>query len=392
MSCWCDDYIQTGWCQCSILGRRNTTVTNEWDDIVVSSPFYDVVSPDNSITVMEVHNATTNTTRFEIFKACCPDKFVGACEADTSPWVLFNDKLRVDTSWPLTYNLVNCPWDAYVQIWFDASKLNTPDKKVAVDSSCAWQYLEDALDVNPLHSEYFEFTKNLCTLRLTPKPKELFYCDINSTNAVRFNWLTPNTQWFKVIAPNRTSAVASIPERLWVVNVGSDQTRAVTIGRSWWYNLSMWGSCVVGKGIHTLRHQLVINKANWTPEYPLLDDRFEWGWFRDWSLDQVIQLNELENVVSEIEQSDWVSLLWIEAALGRSLRWHWFWQSRTLYLEEWDQIAFYSKWNTVTRESNNPPMKYEYAYTARWNDNLTNWDGSGLFWSIAELPLWKLCN
>ena len=132
-------------CGCNFVACGSTTITREENDITICSPIYEVISPNETIDVVKVVNG--NTTTFEIEKECCDDRLVGACENDTTPWVLFNDKLRVDTTWPLTYNLVNCPWDAHVEIWFDVSKLNAPDKKVAVNASCPWKYLEDSLTV-----------------------------------------------------------------------------------------------------------------------------------------------------------------------------------------------------------------------------------------------------
>ena len=391
--CECENSIPTNWCNCNIIWQDNTTVTNNWNDIIVSSPFYNVVSPDDSTQVFSVYDEDTNTTTFEIYNQCCPDKLVGACDNDTNPWTLFNDKLRVDTTWPLTYNLRDCPWDAYVEIWFDASKLNTTDKKVAVDGSCPGKYLEEALTVNPLYSEYFEFAKTLCELRLTPKPQELFYADIHTNTALVFTDITANTQWRSYIEAGKRATQSTIPS--WVQDDTTNDTKMVEIWRDWWYTVSMWWSCVVGKWIHTVRHQIFIEKSNWDT-YPLLDDRFEWGWVKDWNWDKIIQLWELENVVSEVNQSDWVSLLWIETSLGRSLRWHWFWQTRTIFLNEWDIINFETKWNTVTRENNVPPMKYELWYTGRWvnwwADSLTLGSGSWVFWSVAEHPLWRLCD
>jgi len=54
--------------------------------------------------------------------------------------------------------------------------------------------LEEALTVNPLSAEYFEFSKTACELRLTPKPTELFYADIHTNTAVSFTDIVANTQ------------------------------------------------------------------------------------------------------------------------------------------------------------------------------------------------------
>jgi hypothetical protein len=296
---------------------------------------------------------------------------------------LFNDKIVVDTSWPLTYDLINPLWDAHVEIWFDMSKLPAVNK-VSNTSWCTPKYLSESLSTSD--ETYFSFENVACKSELTMKPTELFYADIYTVNKTEFGWLTPNTSGFEVLPATNQSVVSTIPSWVTTTNYSWNNTRTVTIWRDWWYQVNMGWSAVVAKWIHTLRSQIYLNK--WAGNaYPILDDRFEWPWFK-WTW--TIALSDLEFNVSEIIKSDILSNGGIEAALGRWIRWHWFGQWRTIFLEQWDLLTFFSKWNTVVRENNDPVVLYEFAYTARWNDDLTDWDWSWVFWSVAELPLWKL--
>ena len=83
-NCWCgyDDPIQASTCGCQFIECWSVTITKDVNDITICGREYNVVSPDDSISVNTVID--WNVTTFEIEKDCCDDRFVWACPADTS--------------------------------------------------------------------------------------------------------------------------------------------------------------------------------------------------------------------------------------------------------------------------------------------------------------------
>lgn len=154
-SSWC------GWCGTCSDCSGNCSCPNliAWDCITLdkTNPAQitistecnpELVSTDGTVGITETLDPDDEHKIWDVSVAC-DDKKVGACAQDTTPWYLYNDKLRVDTSGPLTYTQVWCPGNAYVQIWFDESQLNITDldQKVAVQEWCASWYLADRIIV-----------------------------------------------------------------------------------------------------------------------------------------------------------------------------------------------------------------------------------------------------
>ncbi len=347
----------TNQCACNIIWMHNTTVdttTQPWD-IIVSSPFYDVVSPDGSIIVMEVHNSITNTTRFEIFKACCPDRYVWACANDTNPWVLF-DKLQVDTTWPLTYSLVNCPWDAHVAIWFDVSKLNAPDKRVAVDASCPWKYLEDALKIDASAWNYFDLIKTACELRFKPNPRELFRFDaINSTEmTLNVPW---NATWFTFVDDASMNYDATDMSAVSGDIIAWGSYLTVTIPRTARYIVNMQGS-YTSTMVHTVRNQIcyVNGFSLWNP---ILDARDEGGWRKDLNADDLIS--------TQTELNTWVA---------RALHWD-------IPAADWECAEHFQE------QLKNHPIPKKRVEILEWlielHDNVNEWNWKKRLWFLMWL-------
>ena len=375
-------------CWCSIIGRDNTTVdtvSEPWD-VIVSSPFYEVTSPLWTVEVHKVVDTETNTITFEIEKECCPDQFVKACPSDTTPWVLFNDKLVVDTSWPLTYDLVNCPWDAHVRIWFDVSQLNAPDRLVAVNSSCVARYLEDALASDS--PEYFEFETVACRSVLTPKPRKLLRAEFKALTEAT-NVLQWQTTWFQGINNTRMVKSTNMESAISAENLGwSDSYWTVTIPRDGWYQINMQGSYVCS-WVHTIRNQIV--RVDTWLLIPVLDSREEWGRRVDQDANDLINTqSELNTDIALAMHSDIAAANWEEMAISTFMRWHWFWWSTATFLTEWTQLAMIFKYNTIVKNTFTSLPEYTVVFTTIGNDLSTNGEWAGTWWSIIELPEYTL--
>jgi len=388
MSCWCEDNTPLNTCWCSLIWADNTTIdtTSQPWDVIVSSPFYEVVSPLNTIEVHKVIDEESNTITFEIEKECCPDRYVWACENDTNPWVLFNDKLVVDTSWPLTYDLVNCPWDAHVRIWFDVSQLNAPDRLVAVNSSCSSKYLEESLATDD--PTYFTFETVACRSVLTPKPRKLLRAEFK-TLTESINVLQWQTTWFQWIdstrmvkSTNMESAISE--ENLW----WSSDYYTVTIPRDGWYQINMQWSYVCS-GVHTIRNQIV--RVDTWLLIPVLDSREEWGWRVDQDANDLINTQwELNTDIALAMHSDIAAANWEEMWISTFMRWHWFWGSTATFLTEWTQLTMIFKYNTIVKNTFTSLPEYTVVFTTIGTDLSTNWEWAGTWWSIIELPEYAL--
>lgn len=379
--CGCSETIPSNTCNCNIVWEFATTVdtiSSPWD-IIVSSPNIKVTSPDSSISVV-TNTSVPWTITYEIEKDCCPDLLV-AVAPWCNTWGTISDVIKVDTSWPLTRSQ---NWCDFRELWFDTWSLDNTDELVAAKQWCPAWYLEDVLVTS---DPYIDFVTTSCQVRLKTNPEDLFYVDFNTEDASERHSLAPNTSWFQVLDVWNVFYNSTIdswilePVYWWVT------TYAVRIWRDARYDISMWWSAVVWKWLHTLRTQVRVDTTSWS-SYPLLDDRFEWWRYEDQDSNNVINLADLEHVVSWTDE--WTTQAdWMPASLARWIRWHWFWQSRTLFLNEWDVLTFFSKWNTLTSEWT-PAIKYEYWYTARWFDWLTNWSWSWVFRSVAERPLQRI--
>lgn len=383
--CGCDETEVSNVCSCNIIWANATTVdtvSQPWD-IVVSSPNIIVESTDNSVDVTTTVTPTSIT--YDLSKPCCPDLLVAVAPGCTT-WGTIEEVIQVDTSWPLTWTQNGCDFWA---LGFDVNSLNAPDEKVAAKAWCPWKYLEDILDTN--NPAYMHFEENTCNINLVVEPVTMFYADIHTIDSSEYTGLDPISSWFVTLDVWNTTVDSTIPSWIWIVNYGAQGTaNVVNIWRDWWYMVTHGWSAVVGKWIHTLRSQVWIDTAS-GDSYPLLDDRFEWSWYKDWDADNVIDLADLENMVSENSAANTQSA-GMEAWLARWIRWHGFGQARTVYLHSWDRLSFFGKYNTAVRESTSPAIKYEFWYTAQWVDTLTLWGWSGTFRSVAELPLWKVCD
>lgn len=391
--CWCNDNKNNvSICNCSIIGQNNTNVdiiTQPWD-VLVSSPFYEVTSPLNTIEIHKVIDENTNVITFEIEKDCCPDQFVKACASDTTPWVLFNDKIVINTDWPLTYDLINCPWDAHIEIWFDVSKLNAPDKKVAVNASCSSKYLEDSVSTND--PNYFTFETVACKSVLTTNPRILLRADLYCNLETSYG-LNANQTWFWWIDSWHMDYLTSIPwtittRTLWTI---TSNYLVIVIPKDGRYQVNMQGSQTTS-WLHTVRNQICIVKNNLL-SYPILDSRTEWSRRVDLDANDLINIQaELNKDIAKAIHSDIAAANWEEMAISTFMRGQWFWGSRTIFLEEWTELTMVYKYNSMIKNTFTDSVEHTITFTSNNVDLSTNGEWAGTWWSIHELTDYALTN
>lgn len=164
MTCWCEQETNSTWCDlcnscgedrtcwwCTcpdILGKYASKVDKSRPDTwIVETKFVEVTSEDWTIDVQK--SVTKDTITYDLSKACWLDKKVWACAQDTNPWYLFQDKIKTRPNNPLKMDLVNCPWNAYVEMYFDQSAVtwSDTDQKAAVQAWCDPMFLDDAIEV-----------------------------------------------------------------------------------------------------------------------------------------------------------------------------------------------------------------------------------------------------
>jgi hypothetical protein len=115
----------TPWSRCVVI---------DWPDI--HDPTV-VTSVDNTVTV--TYDAPTNT--YDLSVNCCDqeDKFVAVWVGCTPDYL--ENVLVPQAGWPITITKVWCD----LEVGFNPAVIPDLDKKVAVQSTCDWEYLEDAL-------------------------------------------------------------------------------------------------------------------------------------------------------------------------------------------------------------------------------------------------------
>lgn len=381
--CGCQENVHSNQC-CNIVECGSISVTQEWNDTIVCAPNIEVTSPDNSISVNKVTSG--NDITFEIEKDCCPDNAVGACPSDTNPWHLFNNKLRVDTTGPLTYDLVNCPWDGYVKIGFDVDNLNAPDKMVAVDATCPGKYLSDALiSINP----YFSFEKSMsgCEYVLTPLPKKLLRAEMYNNRQVWVD-IDPDVDGIYGMPISHQTHNINIPSAVSTYTANGITSRAIIIPRDGWYQINMQGSYVLS-WVHTLRNQICY--AN--DLTPILDSREEGGWRVDEDANNSINTqNELNTDISKKYNEDIISASGKEMSISTFMRGHGFAGSTATYLTAGTKLVMLHKFNTRTKNNFTSGFENSIVFTGRSFDTSTNGDWAGTWRSIVELPEYTLSN
>lgn len=380
--CGCQDNVHSNQC-CNIVACGSVAVTQEWNDTIVCAPNVEVISPDNSISVNKVTSG--NDITFEIEKECCVDNKVGSCPSDTQPGYLFDDKLRVDTTGPLTYDLVNCPWDGYVQIGFDVNQLNVPDKKVAVDASCEWKYLSDALkSFDPYFN--FEISNSGCNYLLIPQPRKLLRAEIYN-NVEHVITLTDGVDEIYGMNHAYMQYTANLPWAANTISVGGNDVRTITVPKTGWYQINMQGSYILS-GVHTIRNQIcdVIDYS------PILDSREEGGWRVDTTNNLIDTQDELNTDISMAMNADVKDNDGKEMSISTFMRGHWFGGSVAKYLTAGTTLVMLHKLNTRTKNNYTDSPETTVVFSAKWFNYSSNWEAAGTGRSIVELPEYTLSN
>lgn len=380
--CGCQENVHSNQC-CNIVECGSISVTQEWNDTIVCAPNIEVTSPDNSISVNKVTSG--NDITFEIEKECCDDNKVGSCPSDTAPGYLFDDKLRVDTTGPLTYDLVNCPWDGYVQIGFDVNQLNAPDKKVAVDASCEWVYLSQALTST---DAYFDFQVGTgCKYLLMPLRKKLLRAEIYNDQEVTAI-LTDATDDIYGINSNYTAFQSTIPGAISTATISGINVRAVVIPVDGWYQINMQGSYVIS-WVHTIRNQICY--AN--DLTPILDSREEGGWRVDKDANNLIDTQqELNADIAMAMNGDIIGNDGKEMSISTFMRGHGFAGSVATFLTAGTKLVMVHKFNTRTKNDFTEDIERTIVLSSRGFNLSSNWEAAGTGRSIVQLPEYTLSN
>lgn len=247
MTC-CDQCNHIWWCDCP-------NITLEWcgsidntdpNNLVLHIPCVNVRSGDGSIVVSKI--VSWDEVNYDIRTVWYTDRKVWACYGDTTPWYLFNDKLRVVTTWPLTYNLYNCPWNSYVEIGFDATQLDLP---TAATCDCPEWVLDCTVECSN------------CNIQ----PKAMVRL-ANNTTVLQNTWLERNYYLSNV-------AIAELDALWWYRQWATwDSIRTygwmthsnwvITICREWIYEFSFEGSQEQNKWIHASRVGLLLITPAWS--------------------------------------------------------------------------------------------------------------------------------
>lgn len=304
---WYDDILgcnKCGGCQdpCGCTEKKNCSCPNiiGWDCVVVDKTSPDaividvqwptqIISSDESLAItqsIDPHNCDAVVYDLSVDTE---DVRVGACSQDTNPGFLYNDKLRVDTSGPLTYTLVNCPGDAYVKIGFNESKLQqivAQDKRVAVNEACAPRYLDDAVIVWPW------LTKEVvgCKLKVS--------LDCGDSEDCNNAWSNPSMQTYLSATVNAIQATntqaayyfswtgVSELNALWWTHLSGNwrldfksgcvehSSWVTTITKGGRYSVSFDGHQEQNKGVHGSRVGLVVIYPN--GNLRLIQSRYSW--------------------------------------------------------------------------------------------------------------------
>lgn len=288
--CWCASWCGCSWlygcgscgskekknCDCPNIVGTDCLLVDKTDpaSIVLSVQWpTQVVSTDGTVGITTTTDSENCGAKVYDLNVACDDKKVGACSSDSSPGYLYNDKLRVDTSWPLTYTLANCPGNAYVQVWFDESKLQQivqQDKRVAVNGWCAPRFLDDAVIVWPWLKKEVVW----CRLRVGINCGDKTDATNPWSNPSLQTYLAASVTTFQATNTQATYYFSGTPVSqlagLWWSQVSgnwrldfknwaiSHSAWITTINKWWRYSISFDGHQEINKGVHGTRVGIIV--------------------------------------------------------------------------------------------------------------------------------------
>ncbi len=335
--CWCEETPISSSCNCNIIAADNTKVVTTWNDIVVSSPFYRVISSDSTVWVTTTTTASPNETVFDLSKPCCPDRLVAVAPECTTWWTI-KDVIQVDTSWPLTWTQ---NWCNNWQLWFNSSLLNNKDEKVKWKSSCtpvfwdqlltAWTWIKiedvwckwrisvtDAQWIRPFLKRYLEsnVTVSYSHWNQADLPNNWWF-PINTSEIVDSWWFFASANEY-TINPN--------PKPWSTSNWGWDVWWFV-IPKTGFYNVFMNANIWVNRWVESCRVALIALK--WWSYKVLLNI-----WY---SSPNAYSLAEFQTTNDPLwDPTEWYI-------------WNWNHSSNTFFFEQWDIIyGMFGRMNNLT--------------------------------------------
>ena len=244
MSCWCNDCQNTSWCTCPNLQIEwcGTVDSTNPNTTILHIPCVNIISWDNSLNVDKT--VMWDDVLYDIRWNTNLDRKVGACYGDNNPWYLFNQKLRVNTTWPLTYNLHNCPWDSYVEICFDETKLEYPE---TLQCNCPWGGGSIDCDVNCSN----------CNIQ----PKAMTEL-LNNVTIIQPTWQEKNyyIAWAAISELDNLwwTRVNSQRSNIWTYGWMTNNSWVITICRDWVYEFIIEWSQEQNKWAHASRVGLLL--------------------------------------------------------------------------------------------------------------------------------------
>ncbi len=376
MSCnwcgWCDDCNQSG-CQCPVLqlvwcGSIDQTDPNT---TILNIPCVNVISSQSTISVNKTVDG--NNVTFDINSIISPDRKVWACSWDNNPWFLFNQKLRVITTGPLTYNLRQCPWDAYVEIGFDETKLVYPDTLSCDCPEWGWG----------------DCTVTCSNCNIQPKAMTEL---TNSVTIIQAWWLERNYYVSNIVISELETMwwtrVSSAWTNIWTYWGMTNNGWVITVCRDWVYEFILEGSQEQNKAVHASRVWLVLItpsgsvKTLTQSRYSGTDSYF-WSGSQPTSPD-ALYANYGDNRHTTVygwtsTPSGWTFSM---GTIFERLPVHWArWRPG---IEAWSKVVMFVKLSTfVTWDNSSTNVSWQFSLI--WYNEASAWGDDTLTFSVREI-------
>lgn len=379
-NCWCEwvnsRMKQTCWC--NINGRGQVKITydnvNTYD---INVPEVNFTSPDDSVEITKVIDEENNTITYEIEKECCPDKHVKASPTDSTPWTLFGDKLRVDTSSGLTYNLINSGGDEWVEIGLEWGWETWGWTTVAVAESAEPWYLKDVLSVSNVKPWWPNSRAANEFFTLTVIDSDLV---LNTIPTTTHTWYAYNeyTKSQSVSGNDGVSSITLDGQSTWItrqtVSVWWVSTVQMTTTRWWLYYVFMQGSCIPWD-LTWIKHQIYYPQwDNYIGIWNVLLEHIESGGWRESTtqIDQQAELNKWMNYPGAATLQTNGSIL----PIAYSKREHSFNCGRLISLPAWATLYYrfvYGRISNVSSAFYNNGMSGSVTFGGTWGTSSVTW-------------------
>ncbi len=384
--CWCEENPISNWCNCSIIGRNATSVTQEWNDIVVSSPFYEVVSSDSTVVVTKTTVADPNVITFDVSKPCCPDRLVAVSPGCTT-WVTLKEWIQVDTSWPLTWTQ---NWCNSMNLWFDVSKLTAKDEKVKWKSSCPAVFWDQLL----VAWEWLNISDVWCKWRieLTSSPfiKPMLQQYISSSLTFEYgHWQQadlPNNWWFPIYTDeyvdnwlwfiNRNEYTIDPDPKPWSSSDWWGTVGWFIVPKDWFYRLWMWTNIWVNWWVESCRvtlawnvwwdYRVLLNIWFSSPNWYSLADRqsTDTGNPEEWIIWNWCSATAVYSL------SEWDVIYWLFWRMNNEVM-AWPWTATSWPWRMW--VFAWPFWFNPFGTGNSAPSNPEYSGTYWWVEWISDW-------------------